>query len=65
MTSPLPSAKVHEGLLDAVFIYLSITVFILKIDLGSDSVEVEQPADFNLVDLEAVVGLFVTCIMSD
>ena len=47
---------VHEGLLNAVFIIV-ITIFILKIDLGSDSVEVEQPADFNLVDLEAVVGL--------
>ena len=48
---------VHEGLLNVVIIRSSSPIFILKIDLGSDSVEVEQPADFNLVDLEAVVGL--------
>ena len=59
MTSPLLKCKVHERLLDAVFLAVS-TIFILKIDLCSDSVEVEQPADFNLVDLEAVVGLIIT-----
>ena len=52
----IAKCKVHEGLLNRHHIAV-ITIFILKIDLGSDSVEVEQPADFNLVDLEAVVGL--------
>ena len=45
----IAKCKVHEGLLNIV-IMIVITIFILKIDLGSDSVEVEQPADFDLVD---------------
>ena len=47
---------VHEGLLDdSPSCRRHHVIFILKIDLRSDSVEVEQPADFNLVNFEAVV----------
>ncbi len=33
---------------------------ILKIDLGSDSLEVKQPADFNFINLEVLSGLLLS-----